>query len=213
MKATVPTLSKHLLTEAKRFMGYPDLVGRGKVNKASAKIWNERLLPHGPRCVEWIMPKGQGLPPNALAAGYRQLLDEYYSKQLLAEVPAIVDRAMTLRRLESAKNVPRQVNVYLEQATRAFLAGLWDGTVALARACLEAVLEDRIGQYIGHQNRDLSDWISEAQRRRLITTAQLKKARIIQDLGNMVLHEKSASDAEARESVNALRDILGALYP
>jgi len=207
MKATAPTLSKHLLTEAKRFVLYPNLVGRGKVNKEAAKILDEWALRRPSRCLEWIMPKGQGRSPHAL------LLDEYYSKQLLAEVPGIVDRAMAVRPLESTKNVPRQVNVYLEQATRAFLAGLWDGTVALARACLEAVLEDRIGQYIGHQNRDLSDWISEAQRRRLITTAQLKKARIIQDLGNMVLHEKSASDAEARESVNALRDILGGLYP
>lgn len=207
MKATAPTLSKHLLTEAKRFMGYPDLVGRRKVNKRAAKLWDEKFLPIDSRCVERIMPTGTWLPPNAL------MLDEYYSKQLLAEVPGIVDRVMVLKPLESAQSVPRQVNVYLQQATRAFLAGLWDGTVALARACLEAVLEDRIGQYIGHQNRDLSDWISEAQRRRLITNAQLKKARIIQGLGNMVLHEKSASDAEARESVNALRDILGGLYP
>ncbi len=206
MKATAPTLSKHLLNEAKRFMGYPDLVGRGKINKEAAKLWDERLLPLGSRCLEWIMPKGQGAHLPA------PLLDEYYSKQLLAEIPGIVARAMALRPLESATNVPRQVNVYLEQATRAFVAGLWDGTVALARACLEAVLEERIGQYVGHQDRDLNVWIREAERRRLITNAQSKKARIIQRLGNIVLHEKSASDVDARESVNALRSILCELY-
>jgi len=194
-------------------MGYPNLVGRGKVDKAAAKFWDEGILPKGSRSLEWIMPRGQGLPPNTLRSqGWRLLLDEYYSKQLVAEIPGIVDRALALRPLESAKNVPRQVNVYLEQTTRAFVAGLWDGTVALARACLEAALEDRIGEYIGHQNRDLNDWISEAERRHLITDAQSRTARRIQGLGNMVLHQKSASDVEARQSVKALRDVLGGLY-
>jgi len=206
MKATEPTLSQHLLAEAKRFMGYPGLVGRGKANKATAKIWDETLLPHSLRYLEWIMPKGKGFQATA------PLLNEYYSKQLLAEIPSIVQRALLLRPLESATPVPRQVNVYLEQATRAFVASLWDGTVALVRACLEAALEDRIGEYIGHQQRDLKDWISDAERSRLMTKAQSTKARIIQRLGNMVLHDRSASDVDARESLTALREVLDELY-
>jgi hypothetical protein len=59
------------------------------------------------------------------------------ARRILAEVPGTVDRALALRPLESGTTVPRQVNVYLEQATRAFVAGLWDGTVALARSWSE----------------------------------------------------------------------------
>jgi hypothetical protein len=106
------------------------------------------------------------------------MLDEFYSKKLLAEIPGIVERAMMLSPLESQMNIPRQVNVYLEQATRAFVAGLWDGAVALARACLEAAFEDRIGYFIGRQARELKVWIGEAEQKRLMSNEQLKNARI-----------------------------------
>jgi hypothetical protein len=43
------------------------------------------------------------------------------------------------------------------------------------------------------KDRGLNDWISEAERGRLMTPTQIGKARIIQRLGNMVLHENSAS--------------------
>ena len=75
MKATAPTLSKHLLAEANRFRAYPGLAGRGKVNKAVTDIWNKRALPSTPRSLEWIMPKGQGFPAPA------SLLDEHYAKR------------------------------------------------------------------------------------------------------------------------------------
>ena len=206
MKATAPTLSEHLLAEANRFRAYPGLAGRGKLNKAVTSIWNEKALPSTPRSLEWIMLKGQGFQAPA------SLLDEYYAKHLLAEVPRIVARASSLRPLESRRNVPRQVNVYLEQATRSFVAGLWDGAVALARACLEETLEDQIGEYIGHQKRDLRDWLNEAELKHLLKEPQLSRAKVIQRHGNEVLHERSATEAQALESVQALREFLGELY-
>jgi hypothetical protein len=141
-------------------MGYPGLVGRSKVGKAAAPYWNEQLLPHGSKSLEWILPKGKGFQPIPA------LLDEYYSKHLLAQIPRIVKRALALQRIESTAVIPRQVNVYLEQATRAFVAGLWDATAALARACLEATLEDRVGRLIGRQHRDLRSPRINSQRRR-----------------------------------------------
>lgn len=65
MKPTALTLSSHLLTEAERFMGYPELVGRAKKDKFAAKIWDERLLPHSSRSLEWIMARGHGFMPTA----------------------------------------------------------------------------------------------------------------------------------------------------
>src|SRR5450759_2789569 len=79
MKATAPTLSEHLLIEAKRFRGYPGLIGHGRLNRAVTAIWDERALPSGARSLEWIMPKGQGFQTTPA------LLNEYYSKRLLAE--------------------------------------------------------------------------------------------------------------------------------
>jgi hypothetical protein len=206
MKPIAPSLSEHLLTEARRFMGYPGLVGRDRVGKAAARLWNDKLLPHGTKSLEWILPKGKSFPPTAV------LLNEYYSKQLLQQVPGIVDRAMSLEPIESSGTVPRQVNVYLEQSTRAFVAGLWDGAVALSRACLEATLEDNVGRYIGKQHRDLKDWIVEAERKRILTAPQCDKSRTIQILGNAVLHERSATETEAKQSLTALRQLLSELY-
>jgi hypothetical protein len=50
--------------------------------------------------------------------------------------------------------------------------------VALARACLEAAIEDRIGYCIGRQARELKVWIGEAEQKRLMSNEQLKNARI-----------------------------------
>jgi hypothetical protein len=206
MKATAPTLSEHLLLEAKRFRGYPGLAGRGKLNRAVTALWDEKALPSSARSLEWIMPEGHVFRATP------SLLNEYYSKQLLAEVPGIVTRASALQPLESGKAVPRQVNMYHEQATRSYVAGLWDGAVALARACLEEALEDQAGKYLGHQQRDLSVWIAEAERKHLLPAIQLSRSRVIQGFGNAVLHERSAIESEAEQAVRALRDLLGDLY-
>lgn len=92
------------------------------------------------------------------------------------------------------------------------MAGLWDGAVALARACLEETLEDRIGRRIGHQKRELNTWLSEAERLRLLTRDQLTRARSIQASGNFVLHDRSATEEEARDAIQALRILLSELY-
>lgn len=206
MKAQALTLSQHLLQEAERFMGYPGRVGRGRVGKAAAAIWNSRLLPTSTRSLTWIVPRGKGFRPTSA------LLDEFYSKQLLAEVPRIVERAMALEPLESSASVPRPVNLYLEQATRAFVAGLWDGAVALSRACLEATLEDRLGRLLGGQTRDLGVWLNEGERLRLLTRTQLTRARKIQRLGNEILHERNATEDDANEALDELRKLLAEQY-
>jgi hypothetical protein len=203
MKATASTLSEHLLAEARRFMGYPGLVRRGR---STADLWDKKLLPAGARTQEWIVPKGKGFAlPDCL-------LNEYYSKTLLEEVPGFVAWAAALTPVECAGQVPRQVNVYLEQATRSFVVGLWDGAVALARACLEEAFEDRIGHHIGHQKRELFKWIAAAERKRLISPAQLGRLKTIQALGNRVLHEASATEAEALKAISSLRDALRDFY-
>jgi hypothetical protein len=204
--ATAETLSEHLLAEAKRFMGYPELVGRGKANKWAGTVWNETILPVSVEGLEWIAPK----PLNMRRVP--AMLNEYYSKRLLVEVPSIVARALTLSPLEGTKSVPRQVSVYLEQSSKSYVAGLWDGAVALARACLEEMMEDRIGRLIGRQQRDLKEWIDEAERKRLLNRDQSVRARVVQVAGNEVLHQKSATEGEALQVIQELRVLVSELY-
>ena len=187
-------------------MAYPGLVGRGRANKWAAELWDGRLLPHGARSLEWVMPKGTGIQPTAA------VLDELYSKTLLAEIPRIIARSLSLEPLEAAAPIPRQVNVYLEQATKCFVAGLYDGCVALSRACLEETLTDRVGMRIGHQDRELKAWIDEARRLRLLTPAQCTAADSVRVAGNAVLHDASTTEALALQALQTLRALLAELY-
>ena len=151
------------------------------------------------------MPKGKALDLS-------ELLDEYYSKKFLSEIPHFVTRTRVLKPLDNASTVPRQVHVYLEQAGNSFVIGLWDSAIALARACVEEVLKDRVGQYVRRQKRDLVGWITEAETKRLLSSIQLRRARRIQHLGNVVLHERSASEEEATDVISRLREFVAELY-
>lgn len=199
MKAKAATLSAHLLEEAQKFIAYPNRVRRAK---AEAEFVEETLWPLVLQL--GVVQKGKALPLQGL-------LDEFFVKKLVGEVPEYVDRTRLLPTVEHAGAVPRQVNLYLEQASWCFVLGLWDGVVALSRACLEAALEDRVGERAGRQMRDLKGWIAEAEKLRL-DAGQLKRARDIQVLGNKVLHERSATPGEAKLAILTLRAFVTSAY-
>ena len=208
MKADAPTLSEHLLAEARLFVVYPNRVRRAK----RAADFVEKTL--GPRIVEvGFAAKRKGPSIETVPSEtHAKLLNEFFAKKLVSEVPAYVSRRRLIQPVEATIAVPRQVSVYLEQATWSFVYGLWDASVALARACLEAAIEDRVGRLIGKQQRDLSVWIAEAHRARSLNAEQIQRAKQIKDMGNIVLHERNATAEEAERVALSLRTFLAAEY-
>src|ERR1051326_1238754 len=63
-------------------------------------------------------------------------LDDHYSRRMVGEVQNLVRRTLKLQRLVVAKTPAAEVNVYLAEATRCYVFGLWQASVALARSAL-----------------------------------------------------------------------------
>lgn len=201
MKATAPTLSEHLLIEARKFSVYPRRVRKAK----TAAAFVEKTL--RPFVIQLgIVAKGRALP-------LQQLLDEFYTKRVLEDVPSYVRRTKQLEPLEVGASVPRQVNLYVEQASWSFVLGQWDAAVALSRACVEEVAEDTVGRHVGKAaKRELQEWILEADRKRIWNSEQVKRAKAVQVLGNTVLHQRSATAEEAEQVVTAVRALVAQAY-
>jgi len=211
VKPTAPTLSQHLLAEAARFSFYPRVIGRqwraGSTPEATKyAAARDLLLKRDVEERERMMPDTWDMDLGD--AG----LDQHYSRALLGAVPSIVRRTRDLKVMTVGGLIPRQLNVYLQGASRSYILGLWDSTAALARACLEELLEQHVGAYVGQGRRDLANWINEAQRINRLTRSQLAYARIIQDVGNCALHKRSLTEDEARHCLVALRSLLADLY-
>ena len=81
MKSLEPTLSEHLLVEARKFSVYPRRVRKAK---AAAEFVERTLRPHVIRL--GVIERGKAFPLS-------NLLDEFYSKRLLErKLPRPVDR-------------------------------------------------------------------------------------------------------------------------
>src|SRR3990172_6107995 len=95
-QTTAPTLSRHLLQEADKFLMYPQRVYRTRSNLDVQKSFDKFVR----KLVEWrktFAPK----PEDEAAEFYSSphLLNEFYCRDLLTAVPAIVDRTVKLSHL------------------------------------------------------------------------------------------------------------------
>jgi len=61
-------------------------------------------------------------------------LDEHYTRDLLERIPKMVMRTMKLSQMLPRKVPSLATNMYLKEATRSYIFGLWQGCVALSRA-------------------------------------------------------------------------------
>ncbi len=96
-QSTAPTLSRHLLLEADRFLLYPQRIRRTRSNSDVQK-GHDRILR---MLVEWRKTFAPG-PQDELTERCNELLsspvllDEFYCRDLLNAVPAIVERTVKL---------------------------------------------------------------------------------------------------------------------
>ena len=98
------TLSEHLLREAQRFTLYPNRAYRTKTNLKVQEL-HDRVR-H--QIINWrktFMPSGQeGHSLDLLATS--TLLDEVYCRDLLREIPKIVERTLSLSKMSLAGIAP-----------------------------------------------------------------------------------------------------------
>ena|SRR2546425_2296510 len=97
-------------------------------------------------------------------------LDDHYSRSLLKEVPEIVRRALKLEPLYVKRQIKGPAETYVREATRAYLFGFFQASVALSRSALEQSLREslRSGASLLAQTDELLSLIRAAELSKLL---------------------------------------------
>ncbi len=141
-------------------------------------------------------------------------LDDHYSRYFLREVPKIVKRALKLEPLFIRKPIAERVEIYVREATRAYLFGLFQASIALARSALEESLKGhlRADAPMLAQSDELLVLLRAAALSKLLNGALLQSAHDVRKAANAVLHGSRCGDMDAFEVLIKTRKVLDALH-
>ena len=144
---------------------------------------------------------------------WEMYVDDHYCKEFLGKVPPVVARFKRLSPVLVGKVPDQEITVYLREASRCYLYGFPQSSIALCRAALESgvnhVLERRLGSV---SNQDLAHKIDQAARFNLIRHDVAYSAREIVRAANAVLHDKPATDDTAFSALALTRKVLQDVY-
>lgn len=141
-------------------------------------------------------------------------LDDLYSRYFLREVPKIVKRALKLEPLFIEKPIGERVEIYLREATRAYLFGLFQASIALARSALEESLKRHLkerGLPMLAQSDELLALLRAAALSKLLDSSLLQSAHDVRKAANDVLHGSLRGDLDALDVLIKARKVLDAL--
>lgn len=139
-------------------------------------------------------------------------LDEYFTRQALSAVPAVVFRWKELRELLVAFLPDERVRRYLREATTCYLLGLPGAAAVLCRAALESALADVLVRRDVSLSRALGRRLGLARQLGVLTREMAKKAYDIQDVGDEAIHNLTCSEPAARDQIRRTAEVLQHLY-
>jgi hypothetical protein len=152
---------------------------------------------------------------NALENSAEFSLDDCLSRMMVSEIPKMVSRALQLEPILVHKNRQIDENPYLREATRCYLFGLFNASVALSRSGLEHALSKKVPSLLqGTSNKERLNTLI-----RMARSSVIKKMPKICDLAeevrttaNLVIHGKMCQQPIALQVLSNTRIILQALY-
>ena len=141
-------------------------------------------------------------------------LDDYYSRHFLDEVPKIVKRALKLEPLFIKKPIEGPVEIYIREATRAYLFGLFQASVALTRSALEQSLKEnlRTEAPMLAQTDELLSLLKRAELSKSLDGSLLQFAHEVRKSANAILHGTPCGDQAAFDMLIKARKVIDALY-
>jgi hypothetical protein len=208
--AEAPTLSQHLLHEADRFVVYPRKVRRTK----NILVMQEYVDEGTRRLIEWrrTFTPDKNWPEQHF--GNEVMLDQIYSRMMLHEVPAMVERTRELRTLTLSGIPTAEYLVYLREAAQCYVSGLPNSAIALSRAAVENRLKEVCAKRFGQSavaDQDLKLLIDLASRGRFLSKEAVDRAHIVRRAGNDVLHDEPTA-ANALKVIEYARDLIQLLH-
>ena len=142
----------------------------------------------------------------------QEWLDEYFTREMIRKIPKMVERAMKLSNLGVEKAPPEQLNVYLQEATKCFVLGLPQASIALCRAALEQGIRESVREAGVSPVGELSELIEIAARSKVLKGASLQLANEVRLAGNRALHYGSITDKNASDVLLKVRVVLIDLF-
>lgn len=137
-------------------------------------------------------------------------LDRYYASQIVTRLEQIVERAVTLDRVQL-----EITDVFIKQlfqsAHETFLYGFDVACIALCRSLVEHALDNKLSPLAG-ENRQLGCLIERANREKVLTGPELEAARKVLRGGNDVMHSSARSRPTAQQTLDCARLVLNSLY-
>lgn len=140
-------------------------------------------------------------------------LDRHLTEQALDSISGQVNRVLQLSRLAALHIPSHTTTVYLKEASRTYIMGLAQASVALSRAALEQALKEKLtlqgtGIVIGFQA-----LLRKAREQGVIIDDPMKIwADEISKAGNDVMHEKPTTLPDAFDVLCKLRGALQHIY-
>jgi hypothetical protein len=168
--------------------------------RETAREPEEFKMPPHPQC---------SLPTELEDWYWKNTGDQFYAREVVSHLPDMVERLSRLRPILVGRLPDRRLTIYLREATRCFVYGLFQGSIALSRAALEAGLNRHVELKLGSlPQMELKEIIEKAARFKLISGGTADLAQRVRKLANQVLHSKPASEALAFEALVAARGVL-----
>lgn len=165
------------------------------------------------RLAQWLRRK---LKDEGNRSWIAAVLNDFYTRDLLKKVEGFVERTMRLNALTPEITPEKNVMLYLREATRCYVFGFWDSSVALSRASLEMALrnrlESRLAGLLSRSDDDLNDLLKNAKRVGLLDEDRWQKADKVRVNGNTVLHGTRSNEGLAWDSLRGVRVVLSQLY-
>lgn len=141
-------------------------------------------------------------------------LDDFNMRYFLDDVPKIVKRALKLEPLFIKKPMDGPVEIYVREASRAYLFGLFQGSVALTRSAIEQALREHLRTKAPHlaQTNEFLSLLRGAELSKSPDGPLLQFAHEVRKRANEVLHGTPCGDQEAFDLLIKTRKVVDALY-
>lgn len=139
-------------------------------------------------------------------------LDDYFTREVLESVQGLVRRTMSLSRLEAERQPTHTTSVFLREATRTYVMGFPQASVALSRAALEQALKEVLGYQLSGTFIDFQALLKDARRWNVLDDEHLRTARMLAKHGDEVLHNKPTTEDRALRVLTDLRNLLRYVY-
>jgi hypothetical protein len=161
--------------------------------------------------------------------GWAELRTEFhYARELVKMLERLRDVTFNFSAPGIHGRAPEEVVFYLREATRCFLYGLLEASVALCRACLEEALKSKLlanGQGIaalmkepkktdrGAARGELDRLIRAAAGIKILDGPHTLSADRIRSHGNLLMHDRpQLTEAEAKQDLDDLRGVVDFLF-